>query len=63
MFGLQLKRQFTTLEFPPLPGRWPFKLSDVAIDGRRRKLQEYLEKGVPHQWGWEGHTPVGERRG
>ena len=47
---LQLKRQFTTLSFPPLPGRWPFKMSDVAIDGRRRKLQEYLEKGAAHKW-------------
>lgn len=39
-----LKRQFVDYVFPPLPGRWPFKLNDVALDGRRRKLQEYMEK-------------------
>jgi len=26
-------------------------MSDVAIDGRRRKLQEYLEKGATHKLG------------
>ena len=39
-----LKKQFSDFPFPPLPGRWPFKLSDVALDGRRRKLQDYVER-------------------
>ena len=44
-FHLQLKRQFSDFIFPKLPGKRPFALSDAQVDGRRRGLEDYLEKG------------------
>lgn len=29
-----------------MPGKWPFALNDVQIDGRRRGLEDYLDKGI-----------------
>jgi sorting nexin-27 len=39
-----LKRQFSDFIFPKLPGKRPFTLSDAQVDGRRRGLEDYLEK-------------------
>jgi sorting nexin-27 len=39
-----LKRQFSDFIFPKLPGKRPFALSDAQVDGRRRGLEDYLEK-------------------
>uniref|UniRef100_A0A0N5A557 Sorting nexin-27 n=1 Tax=Parastrongyloides trichosuri TaxID=131310 RepID=A0A0N5A557_PARTI len=39
-----LKDEFNDYEFPKLPKRWPFKLSEQKLDGRRRGLETYLEK-------------------
>ena len=39
-----LKRDFPDFQFPKLPGKWPFSLSDQQLDTRRRGLEQYLEK-------------------
>ncbi|KAK2718780.1 hypothetical protein QYM36_005951 [Artemia franciscana] len=39
-----LKREFIGFNFPKLPGKWPFALSEQQIDSRRRGLEQYLEK-------------------
>jgi sorting nexin-27 len=39
-----LKDEFPDFEFPKLPRKWPFQLSDQQIDSRRRMLENYLEK-------------------
>uniref|UniRef100_A0AC35TNT7 Sorting nexin-27 n=1 Tax=Rhabditophanes sp. KR3021 TaxID=114890 RepID=A0AC35TNT7_9BILA len=39
-----LKEFYSDYEFPNLPSRWPFKLSESKLDARRRLLQSYLEK-------------------
>ncbi|XP_029643581.1 sorting nexin-27 isoform X1 [Octopus sinensis] len=40
----QLKREFTDFNFPKLPGKKLFTLSDQQLDARRRGLEQYLEK-------------------
>lgn len=30
--------------FPKLPGKWPFALSEQQLDARRRGLEQYLER-------------------
>ncbi|XP_076330452.1 sorting nexin 27 isoform X3 [Tachypleus tridentatus] len=39
-----LKREFPDFNFPKLPGKWPFTLSEQQLDARRRGLEQYLEK-------------------
>ncbi|CAH1797029.1 unnamed protein product [Owenia fusiformis] len=39
-----LKREFVDFNFPKMPGKWPFQLSDQQLDTRRRGLEQYLEK-------------------
>jgi sorting nexin-27 len=39
-----LKKEFPDFQFPKLPGKWPFSLSDQQLDTRRRGLEQYLEK-------------------
>uniref|UniRef100_A0A0N5CHG2 Sorting nexin-27 n=1 Tax=Strongyloides papillosus TaxID=174720 RepID=A0A0N5CHG2_STREA len=39
-----LKDEFSDYDFPKLPKRWPFKLSEQKLDTRRRGLESYLEK-------------------
>lgn len=39
-----LKKEFTGFNFPKLPGKWPFQLSEQQLDARRRGLEQYLEK-------------------
>uniref|UniRef100_A0A9J8CPA5 Sorting nexin 27a n=1 Tax=Cyprinus carpio carpio TaxID=630221 RepID=A0A9J8CPA5_CYPCA len=39
-----LKREFSNYNFPKLPGKWPFSLSEQQLDARRRGLEEYLER-------------------
>ncbi|CEF65935.1 Sorting nexin-27 [Strongyloides ratti] len=39
-----LKDEFNDYDFPKLPKRWPFKLSEQKLDARRRGLESYLEK-------------------
>lgn len=46
-----LKREFSNFNFPKLPGKWPFSLSEQQLDARRRGLEEYLERGRPAQKG------------
>lgn len=41
-----LKREFSDFNFPKLPSKWPFGLNEQQLDGRRRGLEQYLEKGV-----------------
>ena len=39
-----LKREFIGYNFPRLPGKWPFALSEQQLDSRRRGLEIYLER-------------------
>ncbi|VDK27665.1 unnamed protein product [Anisakis simplex] len=39
-----LKREFIDFDFPKLPSKWPFSLSEQQLDSRRRGLELYLEK-------------------
>lgn len=39
-----LRKEFQDFQFPKLPGKWPFGLSDQQLDARRRGLEQYLEK-------------------
>jgi sorting nexin-27 len=39
-----LKKEFIGFNFPKLPGKWPFQLSEQQLDARRRGLEQYLEK-------------------
>jgi len=39
-----LRREFTGFHFPRLPGKWPFVMSEHQLDGRRRGLEQYLER-------------------
>ena len=39
-----LKHEFIDFDFPKLPSKWPFSLSDQQLDARRRGLESYLEK-------------------
>lgn len=39
-----LKKEFAGYNFPKLPSKWPFQLSDQQLDARRRGLEQYLEK-------------------
>jgi sorting nexin-27 len=39
-----LKKEFVGFNFPKLPGKWPFQLSEQQLDARRRGLEQYLEK-------------------
>ncbi|XP_071449829.1 sorting nexin-27 [Hetaerina americana] len=41
---LNLKKEFIGFNFPKLPGKWPFSLSEQQLDARRRGLEQYLEK-------------------
>lgn len=41
---IKLKDQFEKFEFPKLPGKWPFVLSETRLDSRRRALEIYLDK-------------------
>ena len=41
----KLKREFVDYNFPKLPGKWPFTLSEQQLDARRRGLEQHLEKG------------------
>ncbi|KAF5304391.1 hypothetical protein FQR65_LT18877 [Abscondita terminalis] len=34
----------SSFNFPKLPGKWPFMLSEQQLDARRRGLEQYLEK-------------------
>ena len=43
-----LKREFVGFNFPRLPGKWPFTLSEQQLDSRRRGLEIYLGS-VQHQ--------------
>ncbi|XP_060804451.1 sorting nexin-27 [Amyelois transitella] len=40
----QLRKEFLGFNFPKLPGKWPFNLSEQQLDARRRGLEQYLEK-------------------
>ncbi|XP_052755765.1 sorting nexin-27 isoform X1 [Galleria mellonella] len=40
----QLRKEFLGFNFPKLPGKWPFNLSEQQLDSRRRGLELYLEK-------------------
>ncbi|XP_075979294.1 sorting nexin 27 isoform X2 [Anticarsia gemmatalis] len=40
----QLRKEFLGFNFPKLPGKWPFTLSEQQLDARRRGLEQYLEK-------------------
>ncbi|XP_074651236.1 sorting nexin-27-like isoform X2 [Tubulanus polymorphus] len=40
----QLKKEFSDFNFPKIPGKWPFQLSEQQLDARRRGLEQYLEK-------------------
>ncbi|VDN21690.1 unnamed protein product [Gongylonema pulchrum] len=40
----QLKHEFIDFDFPKLPRKWPFSLSEQQLDARRRGLESYLEK-------------------
>lgn len=44
VFHNLIKREFPDFNFPSLPSKWPFKLSDQQLDSRRRYLENYLDK-------------------
>jgi sorting nexin-27 len=44
VFNAMMKREFPDFNFPPLPSKWPFKLTYQQLDTRRRGLEVYLEK-------------------
>jgi sorting nexin-27 len=39
-----LRREFLGFNFPRLPGKWPFVLSEQQLDTRRRGLEQYMER-------------------
>lgn len=39
-----LKEEFPDFPLPKLPRKWPFRMSEQQLDGRRRMLEQYLEK-------------------
>ncbi|XP_050312362.1 sorting nexin-27 [Anthonomus grandis grandis] len=39
-----LKQEFVGYNFPKLPSKWPFALSEQQVDARRRGLEQYLER-------------------
>lgn len=39
-----LRKEFPDFQFPKMPGKWPFTLSDQQLDTRRRGLEQFLEK-------------------
>jgi sorting nexin-27 len=39
-----LRKEFPDFQFPKMPGKWPFTLTDQQQDTRRRGLERYLEK-------------------
>uniref|UniRef100_A0A1I7S1S2 Sorting nexin-27 n=1 Tax=Bursaphelenchus xylophilus TaxID=6326 RepID=A0A1I7S1S2_BURXY len=39
-----LKEEFPDFQFPKLPSKWPFHMTEQRLDGRRRGLETYLEK-------------------
>lgn len=39
-----LKKEFGGYNFPKLPSKWPFQLSEQQLDARRRGLEQYMEK-------------------
>jgi sorting nexin-27 len=41
-----LRREFPDFNFPKLPGKWPFHLSEQQLDARRRGLEQFIERGV-----------------
>lgn len=41
----RLKREFPDFNFPKMPGKKLFTLSEQQLDARRRGLEQYLEKG------------------
>lgn len=41
-----LKRDYPDFNFPRLPGKKLFQLSEQQLDQRRRGLEQYLEKGI-----------------
>ncbi|XP_046814156.1 sorting nexin-27 isoform X1 [Vespa velutina] len=41
---MALKKEFIGFNFPKLPGKWPFQLTEQQLDARRRGLEQYLEK-------------------
>ncbi|XP_033749898.1 sorting nexin-27-like isoform X1 [Pecten maximus] len=40
----RIKREFTDFNFPKMPGKKLFQLSEQQLDARRRGLEQYLEK-------------------
>ncbi|CAD5207903.1 unnamed protein product [Bursaphelenchus okinawaensis] len=39
-----LKEEFPDFQFPKLPSKWPFHMTEQRLDARRRGLESYLEK-------------------
>ena len=40
----KLKREFVDFNFPKMPGKKLFQLTEQQLDARRRGLEQYLEK-------------------
>lgn len=43
-----LKSEFPDFNFPKLPGKWPFHLSEQQLDARRRGLEHFIEQGMDY---------------
>jgi len=41
-----LHQEFPDFNFPKMPGKRLFQLSEQQLDARRRGLEQYLEKGI-----------------
>lgn len=39
-----LKKEFVGYNFPKLPSKWPWQLTEQQLDTRRRGLEQYLER-------------------
>lgn len=46
VFNSLLKHEFPDFNYPNLPTKWPFKLTEQQLDSRRRGLENYLEKSI-----------------
>jgi sorting nexin-27 len=46
VFHSLLKSEFPDFNFPNLPSKWLFKLSEQQLDARRRGLEAYLDKSL-----------------
>ena len=45
-FNSLLKNEFSDFNFPTLPSKWPFKLTEQQLETRKNSLEYYLDKSI-----------------